>query len=60
MALLGVTSLTGCNSIPQFIAGTADVGASASRTVFRMATSPVSWTKDTAAFDGMLKFIRQY
>lgn len=55
MALLGVTSLTGCNSIPQFIAGTADVGASASRTVFRMATSPVSWTKDTTAFDGTLR-----
>ena len=55
MALLGATSLTGCNSIPQFIAGVADVGASASRTIFRMATSPVSWTKDTAAFDGMLR-----
>lgn len=55
MALLGATSLTGCNSIPQFIAGTADVGASASRTVFRMATSPVSWTKDTTAFDGTLR-----
>lgn len=57
MAVLGATSLTGCNSIPQFIAGTADVGASASRTVFRMATSPVSWTKDTAAFDGTLRVV---
>lgn len=57
MALLGATSLTGCNSIPQFIAGTADVGASASRTVFRMATSPVSWTKDTTSFDGTLRVI---
>lgn len=57
MAVLGATSLTGCNSIPQFIAGTADVGASASRTVFRMATSPVSWTKDTTAFDGTLRVV---
>lgn len=57
MALLGATSLTGCNSIPQFIAGVADVGASASRTIFKMATSPVSWTKDTTAFDGMLRVV---
>ena len=60
MALLGATSLTGCNSIPQFIPGTADVGVStsaASRTVFRMATSPVSWTKDTAAFNGTLRIV---
>lgn len=58
MALLGATSLTGCNSIPQFIPGLADVGVTttaASRTIFRMATSPVSWTKDTTAFDGMLR-----
>lgn len=58
MAVLGATSLTGCNSIPQFMPGVADVGAStASRTIFRMATSPVSWTKDTAAFDGMLRVV---
>ena len=60
MALLGATSLTGCNSIPQFLPGNADVGvttSAASRTVFRMATSPVSWTKDTTAFDGTLRIV---
>jgi hypothetical protein len=50
MAVLGATSLTGCNSIPQFIAG-------GSKTVFQNATSPVSWTKDTTVNEGMLRVV---
>jgi len=56
MAVLGATSLTGCNSIPVFMPGTADVGvATATRTIFQNASAPTSWTKDTTVNEGMLR-----
>jgi hypothetical protein len=50
MAVLGTTSLTGCNSIPGFI-------AAGTKSVFEMATSPVSWTKDTAKNQSTLRVV---
>lgn len=45
MAVLGATSLTGCSSIPSFI-------ATGSRMVFEQTAAPTSWTKETnAAFN---------
>jgi hypothetical protein len=41
MAVLGATSLTGCNSIPDFI-------ASGSRVIFEQSSAPTSWTKDVS------------
>ena len=40
MAVLGSSSLSGCNSIPDFIAG-------GSRMIFEQSTAPLSWTKLT-------------
>lgn len=40
MAVLGATSLTGCNSIPAFI-------AAGTIAIFRQTSAPSSWTKDT-------------
>lgn len=48
MAVLGATSLTGCNSIPSFI-------ATGSKMIFKNATVPVSWTKDTTPNQAMLR-----
>jgi hypothetical protein len=42
MAILGATSLTGCNSIPDFI-------AAGSRMLFEQSTAPTSWTKDATS-----------
>jgi hypothetical protein len=42
MAVLGATNLTGCNSIPDFIAG----GSVA--LFFQAAAAPTSWTKSTS------------
>jgi hypothetical protein len=42
MAVLGATSLTGCNSIPDFI-------ASGSLMLFQQSAAPTSWTKDTTS-----------
>lgn len=50
MAVLGATSLTGCNSIPSFL-------GTGSKMVFRMATCPVSWTKDTTVNEGSLRVV---
>lgn len=50
MAVLGATSLTGCNSIPSFI-------AAGTKMIFNNATSPTSWTKDTTVNEGMLRII---
>ena len=50
MAVLGATSLTGCTSIPQFM-------GTGARTTFRMATCPVSWTKDGAIDIGTLRVV---
>jgi len=41
MAVLGSTSLTGCDSIPSFI-------AAASRVIFEQTSAPTSWTKDVS------------
>ena len=41
MAVLGSTSLTGCNSIPSFI-------AAGTVAIFRQSSAPGSWTKDTS------------
>ena len=41
MAVLGATNLTGCNSIPDFIAG-------GSVALFFQAAAPTSWTKSTS------------
>jgi hypothetical protein len=40
MAVLGATTLTGCDSIPQFI-------QTGDKMLFNMQTPPTSWTKDT-------------
>ncbi len=50
MAVLGATTLTGCNSIPSFI-------SSGSKMIFNMATSPTSWTKDTSPTQIMLRVV---
>lgn len=47
MAVLGATSLTGCDSIPSFI-------AAGTKSIFNMATAPVSWTK----FDALQSTLR--
>ena len=41
MAVLGSTSLTGCNSIPAFI-------AAGTVAIFRQSAAPSSWSKDTS------------
>ena len=48
MAILGSTSLTGCDKIPKFI-------DSGSKMIFYMATVPVSWTKDTSPNETMCR-----
>jgi len=50
MAVLGATTLTGCNSIPDFIAGT-------SRTIFRGTNAPTGWTKLTDLNDRALRVV---
>lgn len=50
MAVLGATSLTGCDSIPSFM-------GTGARTTFRMATPPVSWTKDGSVDSGCLRVV---
>lgn len=42
MAVLGSTSLTGCNSIPDFI-------AAGTLMLFQQTAAPTSWTKDTTS-----------
>ena len=50
MAILGSTTLTGCNSIPDFI-------APGSLMLFFQASSPTSWTKQTADNDTALRVV---
>lgn len=50
MATLGATSLTGCNSIPGFI-------AAGSKMTFEMATAPINWTKDTSKNQSTLRIV---
>jgi hypothetical protein len=50
MALLGATALTGCNSIPDFIAG-------GSLVTFQQTTAPTSWTKQTTHNNKALRVV---
>ena len=50
MAVLGSTNLTGCNSIPDFI-------ATGSLTLFQQTTAPTSWTKQTTHNDKALRVV---
>jgi hypothetical protein len=50
MAVLGATNLTGCNSIPDFIAG-------GSRMLFEQSSAPTSWTKQTTHDNKALRVV---
>ena len=50
MAVLGSTSLTGCNSIPDFIAG-------GSLMLFQQTAAPTSWTKQTTHNNKALRVV---
>jgi hypothetical protein len=50
MAVLGSTSLTGCNSIPDFIAG-------GSLVIFQQTSAPTSWTKQTTHNNKALRVV---
>lgn len=50
MAVLGATSLTGCNSIPDFIAG-------GSLVTFQQTSAPTSWTKQTSHDNKALRVV---
>jgi hypothetical protein len=50
MAVLGSTSLTGCNSIPDFIAG-------GSLMLFQQSTAPTNWTKGTSHNNKALRVV---
>ena len=50
MAVLGATNLTGCNSIPDFIAG-------GSLVLFQQTTAPTSWTKQTTHDNKALRVV---
>jgi hypothetical protein len=50
MAILGATNLTGCNSIPDFIAG-------GSLVTFQQTAAPTSWTKQTTHNNKALRVV---
>ena len=50
MAVLGATNLTGCNSIPDFIAG-------GSLVTFQQTSAPTSWTKQTSHNNKALRVV---
>lgn len=50
MAVLGSTSLTGCNSIPDFIAG-------GSLMLFQQTSAPTNWTKGTSHDNKALRVV---
>jgi hypothetical protein len=50
MAVLGATNLTGCNSIPDFI-------AAGSLMMFQQTASPTSWTKQTTHNNKALRVV---
>jgi len=50
MAVLGSTNLTGCNSIPDFIAG-------GSLVTFQQTSAPTSWTKQTTHDNKALRVV---
>jgi hypothetical protein len=57
MAILNVDSLLGCNSIPDFFQGTADVPSNPTKAIFHNSTAPTSWTKDTSHDNKALRII---
>jgi hypothetical protein len=57
MAILTVDSLLGCNSIPNFFQGTADIPSNPTKTIFHNSTAPTSWTKDTTHDNKSLRII---
>jgi len=50
MAILGATTLTGCDSIPDFI-------ETAAYMIFKQTTAPTSWTKLTTNNDAILRVV---
>jgi hypothetical protein len=50
MAVLGATNLTGCNSIPDFIAG-------GTLALFKQTTAPTSWVKQTTHNNKTLRVV---
>jgi hypothetical protein len=50
MAILGATTLTGCDSIPDFI-------AAGTLNPFQQTTAPLSWTKDTTHNNKALRVV---
>jgi microcystin-dependent protein len=50
MAILGATSLTGCSSIPNFIAG-------GTLMLFQQTNAPVNWTKQSTHNDKTLRVV---
>ena len=50
MAILGATSLTGCNSIPDFIAG-------GTLMIFQQGAAPTSWTRQTTHDNKALRVV---
>jgi len=50
MAVLGSTNLTGCNSIPDFI-------AAGSLMLFQQSTAPINWTKQTTHDNKALRVV---
>jgi hypothetical protein len=50
MAVLGSTTLTGCSSIPDFL-------ATSSITTFQQTAAPTSWTKITTVNDATLRVV---
>jgi hypothetical protein len=50
MAILGATTLTGCNSIPDFI-------ATSTASAFQQTNAPTSWTKDTGINESTLRVV---
>lgn len=57
MAILGVDTLTGCNSIPSFLGGSSDTPSNPTKTIFHNTNAPTSWVKDTTHNDKSLRII---
>lgn len=57
MAVLSSDTLTGCNSIPSFIGGSADTPANPSIMIFHNTNAPVNWVKSVALNNYALRVI---
>lgn len=57
MAILSSNSLTGCNSIPSFLGGSADTPANPTVSVFRNTNAPTNWVKKTTHDNKALRII---